>query len=251
MQLLVLGLVVGVAGFNLWEWLSVPQPLSKVISSNVLLLPIKSHPTVFCWVPSKTHIGPVLKRITKTWLSTCDKFIITSTQSNPEFNVVKIDYPTDKQLWNMIHPAWTYVEQNYIDQYDWFVKLDDDSYFSAGNFKHLVREVDPESFYYVGGQLYMVQGKESTLFNTGGGYALSRASLRRLALYLPQSARENRVSKEQQCDEELTWAEDVKLGKCLHLAGGIGYPNNSRDAWNRERFMIFQPERSFLKARRP
>ncbi|KAH9257285.1 hypothetical protein BASA81_004442 [Batrachochytrium salamandrivorans] len=211
-------------------------------------------PLVFCWVPSRHASSPLMEKIVNTWLSTCDKFIFTATQANPKLNVVKIDYPTDKQLWNMIHPAWSYVEKHYGEDYDWFVKLDDDSYFSAPNFKFLVRNYDPEGYYYLGHQMHEVSKRADDLqawFNLGAGHALSRASLRRMALHLPNSDNPNRVPKGQQCPQVYTWAEDVKLGECLYKAGGIGHPNNTRDAWGRENFMAFLPESNFLTVRRP
>lgn len=134
------------------------------------------------------------------------------------------------------------------------MKLDDDSFFVPANFKSLVKSYNPEEFYYLGHQMHE-QSKRKTdpkaLFNLGAGHALSRASLRRLAQYLPGSDVENSAPVEKQCPRKVTWAEDVTLGECLYKAGGIGHPNNSRDEWGRENFMAFDPLSNFLTIRRP
>jgi len=91
------------------------------------------------------HRTPI-EVITDTWDKTCDLLIFTST--NATYNVVELDLPTNENLWNIIHPAWNYIEENFADLFDWFIKLDDDSNFSGHNFKHLVKNWNPDEDFY-------------------------------------------------------------------------------------------------------
>jgi len=93
------------------------------------------------------HRTPI-EVITDTWDKTCDLLIFTSTSSNVTYNVVKLDLSTKDNLWNIVHPAWNYIEENFADLFDWFVKLDDDSNFSGHNFKHLVKNWNPDEDFY-------------------------------------------------------------------------------------------------------
>ncbi|KAH9257281.1 hypothetical protein BASA81_004438 [Batrachochytrium salamandrivorans] len=229
-------------------------PANTLAPTAVASKVARKSPRVFCFIPSRHTTSPLMEKIAQTWISTCDKFIFTATQANPKLNVVKIDYPTTANLWNMIHPAWSYIEKHYGKDYDWFVKVDDDSYFSGANFKHMVKDFNPEDYYYLGHQMHEVNKRADdprAWFNLGAGHALSRASLRKMALYLPNSDSPNRVPKDQQCPPTNTWAEDVELSTCLHIVGDIGYPNNSRDAWGRENFMALLPADNFLATRHP
>lgn len=215
------------------------------------------YPRVLCFVPSKVSSGSKLEAIVTIWLSKCDHYIITSTEANKKLNVIKVLNHSDvtfHSLWNVVHPAWLHIAKNYLNDFDWFVKLDDDSYFVPSNFKYFVKDFNPEEFYYLGHVMHEFMkpiNDPKALFNLGAGHALSRASLRRLSQYLPKSDVENAAPVEKQCPNWMTWAEDVFLGECLHLAGGIGHPNHTRDEWGRERFMAFTPSSNFLTIRRP
>lgn len=221
MRILLAGLLVGfVLGILCFRF---PQKIMK-------------SPRVFCWVPVRQTKGRVADIISNTWISTCDGYVIIHANET-------------KGLWNLVHPAWSLVAHRFGAQYDWFVKLDDDSYFSAENFKHLVSNFNPHDYYYLGHAIY----SGSHGFNLGGGYALSQALLRSIAPYLPTSSR-NQTSNNHnnnKCEATETWYEDVEMSKCLHLiAAAAGTPNNSRDVWHRETFMAFTPENNLFTVRR-
>ena len=216
----VLGLMTGAIFYAMWwqwkrsalltpstssgaaEWTAtteqIPESASEVVSTQRPSPPPaaevsavkKKEPRVLCWVPTRKASGDVIEDIWTTWAKSCDKVVFTSVEANPEYNVVHVQYPTDKNLWNIIHPAWTYVEEHLLNDYDWFVKLDDDSYFCGENFKYMVKDLDPDGNWYLGHTvIYSARRVDDPQaeFNLGAGHALSRGSLRDLGPFLPDS----------------------------------------------------------------
>lgn len=53
----------------------------------------------------------------------------------------------------------------FLDDYEWFAKIDDDSYFSPDNFRHLTSTLDPEEYHYLGHTQY--HWGPNNLFNLG------------------------------------------------------------------------------------
>jgi len=107
---------------------------------------------VLCWIPSKDAHGEALEAVWTTWAAHCDKLIFTSAQANKSRNVVALQLPplgTERGLWNIVVPGWRHIYKH-VDEFDWFVKADDDTYFSGDNFKHLVRSLDPDAPHYLG-----------------------------------------------------------------------------------------------------
>lgn len=206
---------------------------------------------LFCWVPSRTTDGPMVKRILHSWGRTCDKLIFTSTEENKQNQVVKLNINPTRGLWNIIHPAWNYIEETFADDFDWFVKLDDDTFFSGDNFKSLVNGLNPNDLYYLGHTAYHGQPtKPNSAFNIGAGHAISRGTLRQVAPFLPESKKSLPAGNYTKCPETETWKEDVQLSECLYIAQA-GRPNNTRDAWGRENFLSFIPLDNFVTVRRP
>jgi len=209
---------------------------------------------VMCWVPSRHTSGTTIERIRSTWGPSCDLLIFTATESNPALNVVRIDYPKDRNLWNMIHPAWTYVAENYLEKFDWFFKIDDDTYFEVDNFRCFVQDKNPDDVGYFGHRTHLPRGgypdDVNSFFNLGAGYGLSQKSLRVLEPFLPDSKKSLPQGQSTKCARTVTWAEDVEFRNCLTVAG-IGVANDTRDNWKRENFMGFAPVDNIAAVRRP
>lgn len=196
MRMMASGFVVGVVSF----WLTASMLglfRGSTIHPDVLRLSnlaqrpqaIKG-PRVFCWVPSRASYGPVLERILATWARSCDLMVFIALQDNRELNVIKVAHPTNQQLWNMIHPSWLYISRTFLSEYDWFVKVDDDSYFSGDNFKALVQSLNPKAYHYLGHTAWdHIKPISSPFarFNLGGAHAVSQSTLRRIASFLPDS----------------------------------------------------------------
>jgi hypothetical protein len=238
------GLFVGLGLGLLFTWLLPSRSPSVAFTTS----PAPPHPRVLCWIPSKDSLGPAIDAILATWGRHCDEIIFTSATANPSRNVVKIDnlppLGPNRSLWNIVTAGWRYVYETRLDQFAWFVKIDDDSYFSADNFRHLVKNLDPYNEpHYLGHTSYHLAAP----FNLGAGHAISQYTLRKVG---PRFARNpEKWAMGYHCEPKATWAEDWQFGKCLQLAN-VGNVTLSQDALHRETFMAWLLRDNFITVRR-
>ena len=143
----------------------------------------------------------------------------------------------------------------HLEEYDWFVKLDDDSFFYADNFRYMVRrrQWDPESNVYFGHYLYEQSrpvDQPRAQFNLGAGYGVSRGLLRRIYPYFP-TAVHSTIPQKSRCPEWFRWGEDVKFADCLRILYPSLLPNRTRDEFDRETFNAFTPTHHLLLMQPP
>uniref|UniRef100_A0A914W1S2 N-acetylgalactosaminide beta-1,3-galactosyltransferase n=1 Tax=Plectus sambesii TaxID=2011161 RepID=A0A914W1S2_9BILA len=99
-----------------------------------------------------------------------------------------------------------YIYANYLNDFDWFFKVDDDSYVVVENMRKLLNRYNSTDHHYFG---YKWEHELWTGFHSGGaGYVLSRTTFKLLV---------DSLSNRNVCAEG--WAEDVEVGRCLHNLG--------------------------------
>ena len=170
-----------------------------------------------------------------------------STRNKPShiegFSVVVLNttFPQNdkaRNIWEKSWKMWRYLGQEKLDEADWFLKIDDDTFFSAINFKGFVRYLNPEQPYYLGHTLMHLWKSRNIVFNAGSCYALSRASLRVLTPVFSSSRflRPKRVDSRavSLCIHRRGQFEDPSLGACLHMFGIE--PLDTTTAQHRDRF---------------
>lgn len=76
------------------------------------------------------NVELIAQHVNDTWGQRCNKLIFVSSESYEPLGVVKVVEPEDgsyEDLWNKTREGFRYVWREYGDQYDWFVKADDDT----------------------------------------------------------------------------------------------------------------------------
>ncbi|XP_064648226.1 glycoprotein-N-acetylgalactosamine 3-beta-galactosyltransferase 1-like isoform X2 [Lineus longissimus] len=189
---------------------------------------------VLCWTmtnPSNYKTKAV--HIKATWAKRCNKHIFMSSTYDPNLPTVKLDIQEGRNnLWGKTKAAFKYIYDKHFDEYDWFLKTDDDTYVILENLRHLLSNFNSEDPIYFGRKFkkYVRQG----YFSGGAGYVLSRESLRR---FVEKGL--NGI-----CRPNNGGAEDVELGLCMQRVGVKA--GDSRDDLGRERFHPFKPEHHLI-----
>ncbi|KAK8379155.1 hypothetical protein O3P69_019179 [Scylla paramamosain] len=123
-------------------------------------------------------------------------------------------------LWNKTKFAFTYAHDHYLDDFDWFVKADDDTYLIIENLRYWLHDKDQDKPLFYGAHFtpYAPKGYMSG----GAGYVLSRGALREF--YKVTSTSTATTYSE----------EDLQMATVL-AAGGV-YPSDLRDRDGRPLF---------------
>ncbi|XP_047476336.1 glycoprotein-N-acetylgalactosamine 3-beta-galactosyltransferase 1-like isoform X5 [Penaeus chinensis] len=133
-------------------------------------------------------------------------------------------------LWGKTKAAFRYVYEHHLDEYDWFLKADDDTYTIMENMRYMLCSYDPKYPIYFGSKFRRFY-KEGFL-GGGSGYVLSREATRKLV--------EEAMSNKTKCKAGEQGLEDVELAACLLKVGVL--IGDSRDSLGRGRFFPLGPD---------
>ena len=136
---------------------------------------------ILCWIP--TGISDLQRQavyIRDTWAKRCDVTLFMSSQRNSSFPTVGLNV-TDGRLHNAAKAkaAWTYVREHHINDADYFLKGQLDTYVVIDNLRRYLMTRNPDEPEYFGHRFYLY-GTNVTYVSGGGGIVLSRESLVRL-----------------------------------------------------------------------
>lgn len=166
------------------------------------------------------------RHIRATWAKRCDKTLYMSSVKT-EFPTVglKVGEGRDNLYWKTIEAFW-YVHKHHMDDADWFLKADDDTYVVVENLRYLLSKFDTEKPLYLGRKFspFITQGYMSG----GAGYVLSKEALRRFIKGFDTG----------QCSH-FSSIEDMALGKCMETMKVV--PVDTRDVKGRQTFHAFPP----------
>ncbi|XP_067625652.1 glycoprotein-N-acetylgalactosamine 3-beta-galactosyltransferase 1 isoform X2 [Eurosta solidaginis] len=119
------------------------------------------------------------KHVKATWGKRCSRLIFLSSEMDADLGAVSVIEPemdTYDDLWKKTREGFRYVYDNYYDDYDWFVKADDDTYMVMENLRYMLYAYHPETPIYFGYQLV----RYGVPYMSGGAaYVLSKEALRR------------------------------------------------------------------------
>ncbi|XP_043649928.1 glycoprotein-N-acetylgalactosamine 3-beta-galactosyltransferase 1 [Drosophila teissieri] len=198
----------------------------QVATEEELALWLHNETRVLCMVLTlpKNHQTRV-RRVKGTWGRRCNKLIFISSQEDRELGVIDVGVPEERNnLYLKMRKALEYVYQNHGEDYDWFLKADDDTFVIMENLRFLLYPYDPEAALYFGHRFRTTfpQGYMSG----GAGYVMSRDALRRLNLFA--------FNNSQFCPIN-NMSEDRQIGFCLQNVGVVA--GDSRDEEGRDRFL--------------
>lgn len=187
---------------------------------------------VLCWIATAPkYVQSRARHIKATWGRRCNVLLFMSTEVDKDLPSIALETAEGYDfLWGKTKAAYKHIAKHYIDQADWFLKADDDTYVIVENLRHLLSVYNPNDEHYFGRRwkTYLKQGYMSG----GAGYVISKATLKKLVTEgFPNS---------NICTKETNGTEDYEVGKCLQNLGV--HPKDSRDSEEKERFHPFMPE---------
>lgn len=186
---------------------------------------------VFCWImTSKRNHNNKAIILNETWPKRCDKYEFFTDDDNTTFPSVGVFRNlTDGHihLWAKTKAALRYIYDKHLDEFEWFLKADDDTYIVVENLRLMLRRFDSSLPHYLGFRMapYIDVG-----YNSGGaGYVLSRSAIVAFV--------ERALTNKTLCGDGS--AEDLQLAYCLRNVG-IN-PGDSRDPSGRHTFFPYHP----------
>uniref|UniRef100_A0A0N5C7V5 Glycoprotein-N-acetylgalactosamine 3-beta-galactosyltransferase 1 n=1 Tax=Strongyloides papillosus TaxID=174720 RepID=A0A0N5C7V5_STREA len=187
---------------------------------------------IFCFILTKESNHKIRAiHVKATWAKRCNKYIFMSSVDDSSLPSINLNITEEREhLWRKTKTAFKYIYNNYYDDYDWFLKTDDDTYVVLENLRFLLMSHSPSQPLYFGCKFkpYVKQGYMSG----GAGYILSKSALKKFVTEsLPDSKK---------CESQDREGEDVEMGKCLENVGVVA--GDSRDSGGQHRFLPFQPE---------
>ncbi|XP_042888170.1 glycoprotein-N-acetylgalactosamine 3-beta-galactosyltransferase 1-like [Penaeus japonicus] len=120
---------------------------------------------VLCWVLMYPGAHDTkAKPIKATWGKRCNKLIFMSTEDDPSIGAVDVgSLEGYKKLWNKTRSALKYIYNNHLEDFEWFLKADSDTYVLVDNLRYVLQDYDTNEPLYFG-QHYKVYGG----YNAGG-----------------------------------------------------------------------------------
>ena len=187
---------------------------------------------VLCWImTSPTNHDKKARHIKATWGKRCNILLFMSTANDTSLPTVNLGIHEGRDyLWLKTKVAFQYVYRHYLDQVDWVMKADDDTYVIVENLRYMLSNYKPSDPIYFGCRFkpFVKQGYMSG----GAGYVLSKEAVKRFV--------EKGIPDSSKCREDHGGAEDVEIGKCLEKVGVKA--GDSRDPQGRGRFFPFVPD---------
>jgi glycoprotein-N-acetylgalactosamine 3-beta-galactosyltransferase len=172
--------------------------------------------------------------------------MVGSNKTDALFDAVDIPHAgreTYLNMWQKVRSMWSYVYDNYYDEYDWFHIGGDDMYVLVENLRLYVESDEIRTAANGGtylpsgmetfqtplflGRRLAFDGKMSSIYNSGGpGYTLNKAALK-LLITSGWGSDPNRQ----------TYAEDVAVSRVLLDKGVMAY--DTKDETGAERYMHY------------
>lgn len=197
---------------------------------------------ILCWVLTspKTHQSKAA-HVKATWGRRCNKLLFMSTKVDESLPSIALGIEKEDRdhLWEKTKAAFAEVYKNHMDDADWFMKADDDTYVVVENLRYFLQSQNSSDPVYFGHKFkpYVKQGYMSG----GAGYILSKEALKRFV--------EVGLRNSSKCRHDGKGAEDVELGKCMEYIGVSA--GDSRDQEGRGRFFPLAPESHLIPGHIP
>ncbi|XP_077052602.1 glycoprotein-N-acetylgalactosamine 3-beta-galactosyltransferase 1 [Siphateles boraxobius] len=181
-----------------------------------------------CWVMTQPqHLESRTQHIRDTWGKRCNIILYMSSKES-DFPTVGLNVSEGRSqlYWKTIR-AFQHIHKHHLDDADWFLKADDDTFVILENLRYSLSRHNTEEPLYFGRRFrpFIAQGYMSG----GAGYVLSKEALRRFVKGFADGL----------CTHN-TELEDTGLGQCMETMKVRTC--DSRDVLRRQTFHPYPPD---------
>ncbi|KAF0989405.1 hypothetical protein HZS_176 [Henneguya salminicola] len=113
---------------------------------------IKNNIRILCLVLTHPTKEADVKSIQETWGPKCTKIFFFSIPFKIDAHLVSLNitHESRSNLWEKVRQMFIFAHDNFINDYDWFIKADDDTYVIMENLKYFLSQYNPNQSYYFG-----------------------------------------------------------------------------------------------------
>eukprot|EP00056_Hartaetosiga_gracilis_P006611 m.98188 g.98188 ORF g.98188 m.98188 type:complete len:773 (+) comp12513_c0_seq1:188-2506(+) len=197
---------------------------------------------IACWVMTnpKNHKTKAVA-INSTWGAECDLLLFMTTKHQAGLNTIVLSLGEEENrqfLWRKSVMSWSYMYTHLLDEFDWFVRADDDSFLNIDNMRSMLKEYNATEKHFLGRRLKI---DRDDFYSGGPGTIVSQGALKALG----DAMKENILDIAANHD---TFADDAELA--VALKNIQIFPEDSRDEHQLERFTTLSliDERSTYRA---
>ncbi|XP_046656518.1 glycoprotein-N-acetylgalactosamine 3-beta-galactosyltransferase 1-like isoform X2 [Daphnia pulicaria] len=189
--------------------------------------PIQQH-RILCWIPISAKSKFRAQLIQKTWGKQCDVLLFLSSQADA--SIPAIGLPVEdaySTLWGKTSEGLKYIYENHLNEADWFIKADDDTYVVVDNLRQFLMSHDISLPHFLGSRFAhnrLLKG----YFGGGAGYVMTRETIRIFVEHVYNNGFD-------MCISGHNGEEDSYLAMCLEVFDVIF--GDTRDCNGAERFL--------------
>ncbi|KAL3077864.1 hypothetical protein niasHT_039714 [Heterodera trifolii] len=183
---------------------------------------------VFCWIFTyeKFHESRA-RHVRATWAQHCTRYLFFSSKDDPTLPAIDVGMPLGrKYIWRRTRWILKYIYDNFMNDFDWVFRIDDDAYVIMENLRLMLLPHSPDELIYFGHKLHTTIFKDHLFPQGGAGYVLSRSTLKLLV--------ERGLNDSTKCWDGDDSEEDQFVAVCLERLG-VKF-GDSRDSQGRHRF---------------
>ncbi|XP_041379385.1 glycoprotein-N-acetylgalactosamine 3-beta-galactosyltransferase 1-like [Gigantopelta aegis] len=197
--------------------------------SDIVARELAERVRVLCWVmTSPENVETRVKYVVRTWARRCNKLVIISSKVNDTYGIVAINVSEGRgQLTQKTLGGFHYVYKHHLDDADWFLKADDDTYVIMENLRYFLSQKDTNEPVYFGHHFNSIGTFE---YSSGGsGFVVSKEALKRYG----------RAGSDPKVCRQTGTGGDEAFGQCM---GNLGVKlKNSTDRYGKSRFHCLDP----------
>ncbi|CAM4633954.1 unnamed protein product [Leuciscus chuanchicus] len=197
-------------------------------AENRRALDLSQKVRVLCWVMTQPqHLESRTQHVRDTWGKRCNIILYMSSKES-DFPTVGLNVSEGRSqlYWKTIR-AFQHIHKHHLDDADWFLKADDDTFVVLENLRYGLSKHNTEEPLFFGRRFtpFVKQGYMSG----GAGYVLSKEALRRFVKGFAEGL----------CTHN-TELEDTGLGQCMETMKVR--TGDSRDVMRRQTFHPYPPD---------